>query len=54
MKIMSPQKSHRNFTVGYFSGIKGGIDGPDIRRKLEDDENKNKKISQDNSLGILL
>ena len=33
-------------------GVKGGMEAPDIRRKLEDDENKYKKTSNDDSLGM--
>jgi hypothetical protein len=32
--------------------VKGGMEAPDIRRKLEDDENKSRKIANDDSLGM--
>jgi hypothetical protein len=35
-------------------GVKGGMEAPDIRRKLEDDENKNRKSANDDSLGMFV
>jgi syntaxin 6 len=50
---LSQRKQFVESMVKEINAIRGGMDAPDIRRKLEDDENKNKRVAEDDSLGAM-